>query len=58
MEHIREADRKLSLNKDYIAEAKKAKKTRVNDPEGGIDESPWMTHGDAYEHDEDMMADL
>ena len=58
MEHIREADRKLSLNKDYIAEAKKAKKTRLNDAEGGMDESPWMTHGDAYEHDEDMMADL
>lgn len=58
MEHIREADRKLSLNKDYIADAKKAKKTRVNDLEGGMDESPWMTHGDAYEHDEDMMGDL
>lgn len=59
MEHIREADRKLSLNKDYIAEAKKAKKTRLNDLEGGMDEGPWMAHsGDAYEHDEDMMADL
>lgn len=58
MDHIREADRKLSLNKDYIAEAKKAKKARLNDVEGGMDESPWMTHGDAYEHDEDMMADL
>ena len=58
MEHIREADRKLSLNKDYIAEAKKEKKTRGNDREGGMDESPWLTHGDVYEHDEDMMADL
>lgn len=58
MEHIREAERKLSLNKDYISEAKKAKKTRHNDLEGGMDESQWMTHGDAYEHDEDMMADL
>lgn len=58
MDHIREVDRKLSLNKDYIAEAKKAKKARLNDVEGGMDESPWMTHGDAYEHDEDMMADL
>lgn len=56
--HIREVDRKLSLNKDYIAEAKKAKKARLNDVEGGMDESPWMTHGDAYDHDEDMMADL
>ncbi|KAL9073850.1 MAG: hypothetical protein Q9161_002682 [Pseudevernia consocians] len=58
MEHIREADRKLSLNKDYIAEAKKAKKTRLNDVEGGMEENAWMTQGDAYEHDEDMMADL
>lgn len=58
MEHIREADRKLSLNKDYIAEAKKAKKTRVNDLEGGLDESNWMTQGNDFEHDEDMMADL
>lgn len=58
MEHIREADRKLSLHKDYIAEAKRAKKTRLNDQEGGLDESNWMTHGDAFDHDEDMMADL
>ena len=58
MEHIREADRKLSLNKDYIAEAKKAKKTRLNDVGGGMEENAWMTQGDAYEHDEDMMADL
>lgn len=58
MEHIREADRKLSLNKDYISEAKKAKKANLNDLEGGMEESPWMAHGDAYEHDEDMMADL
>ena len=58
MEHIREADRKLSLNKDYIAEAKKAKKARQNDLEGGGDEHAWGLHGDAYEHDEDMMADL
>ena len=58
MDHIREVDRKLSLNKEYIAEARKAKKARLNDVEGGMDESPWMTHGDAYEHDEDMMADL
>ena len=58
MDHVREADRKLSLNKDYIAEAKRAKKTRLNGQEGGVDESPWMTHGDAFEHDEDMMADM
>ena len=58
MEHIREADRKLNLNKDYIAEAKKVKKARQNLVEGGGDENAWTAHTDAYEHDEDMMADL
>ena len=58
IEHIRETDRKLSLNKDYIAEAKKAKKARQNGLEGGGDENAWMAHTDGYEHDEDMMADL
>lgn len=58
MEHIREADRKLSLNKDYIAEVKKGKKSRLNVLEGGAEENPWMTHGETYDHDEDMMADL
>ena len=56
LEHMREAHRKMSLNKDYIAEAKKMKKARVN--EGGGEEAPWMTHGDTYDHDEDMMADM
>ena len=58
MEHIHETNRKLSLNKDYIAEAKKAKKLRQNEGDGGGDESAWMTPGDGFEHDEDMMADL
>ena len=58
MEHIREADRKLGLNRDYVSEAKKAKKTNLNDLEGGMEESSWLAPGDAYEHDEDMMADL
>ena len=60
MESIREADRKLSLHKDYIAEAKKVKKSRQNMPQSGEDESsfPIFTPGDDYEHDEDMMTDL
>ena len=58
MEHIHEADRKLSLSKDYIAETKKAKKARLNDLEGGVDETPWTTQNDVYEHDEDIMADV
>ena len=58
IEHIREVDRKLSLNKDYIAEAKKAKNVRQNGLEGGGDENAYIAPIDAYEHDEDMMADL
>ena len=58
MEHIHEADRKLSLNKDYIAETKKMKKARLNDLEGGVDESSWPAQNDVFEHDEDIMADV
>ena len=58
MEHIHEVDRKLSLNKDYIAEAKKAKKARLNVVESGVDETSWATQNDVYEHDEDIMADV
>ena len=58
MEHIHEVDRKLSLNKDYIAEAKKAKKARLNVLESGVDETSWATQNDVYEHDEDIMADV
>ena len=58
MEHIRETDRKLSLHKEYIADAKRAKKARQNDLDGRIDDNPWMANSDNYEHDEDMMADL
>lgn len=58
MEHNHEADRKLSLNKDYIAETKKMKKARLNDLEGGVDEAPWPAQNDVYEHDEDIMADV
>lgn len=58
MEHIREADRKLSLNKDYIAEAKKAKKSRLTESEGGMGENAFMGHAEVYEYDEDMMSDL
>lgn len=58
MEHIHEIDRKLSLNKDYIAEAKKAKKARLTVIESGVDEATWATQNDVYEHDEDIMADV
>ena len=52
--HIRETDRKLSLNKDYISDAKKKKKERA---EGGGEGSTWIENN-PYEHDEDMMAGL
>lgn len=54
IDHIRETDRKLSLTKDYIADAKKKKKDRI--PEGGDELSPWIQEN-AFDHDEDMMAD-
>ena len=51
-DHIRETDRKLSLNKDYITDAKKKRKD-------GVDEGdPWMAHSNNFDHDEDMMGDL
>ncbi|MCJ1452493.1 hypothetical protein MMC28_002836 [Mycoblastus sanguinarius] len=54
MDHIREADRKLSLSKDYIAEAKKAKKIGP----GGEAEAAWAMHNEGFDQDEDMMGDL
>ena len=54
MDHVRENDRKLSLNKDYIADAKKKKKEKADGEEG----NPWIGQGTPFDHDEDMMADL
>ena len=55
--HIGELDRKLSLSKDYISDAKKKKKEQPNG-DGSEAGSAWMTHGEGFDHDEDMMADL
>lgn len=52
IDHIRETDRKLSLNKDYISDAKKRRKT-----EGLDDVNSWMERETPFEHDEDMMGD-
>ena len=55
-ERIRETDRKMSLSKEYIGDAKKKKK---ENPSGGADEmAHWMNQDSPFDHDEDMMADL
>ncbi|KAL2049655.1 hypothetical protein ABVK25_010115 [Lepraria finkii] len=54
--HTRELDRRLSLSKDYIGDAKKKK--REQNSEGGETENAWTTQGEGFDHDEDMMADL
>lgn len=57
MEHVREADRKLGLSKEYIQEAKKMKKGK-NGEGNGEDGNAFPGPGDAFDHDEDMMGDL
>ena len=51
-DHIRETDRKLGLNKDYITDAKKKRK------DGPDEGDPWIGHTNTFDNDEDMMADL
>lgn len=56
MDHIREYDRKLSLSKEYINDAKRRKKEKADHGENG---NPFGTSGlDTFDQDEDMMADL
>ena len=55
LDHIRETDRKLSLSKDYIADAKKKKKEQAD---GGEDGGLWAAPDHPFDQDEDMMADL
>lgn len=55
-DHIRETDRKLSLSKEYISDAKKKKKEKVAD--GAEEGSLWSAQDPPFDHDEDMMADL
>ena len=54
LDQVRETDRKLSLSKDYIADAKKKKKEKAEAAEEG---NAWMGQ-DPFDQDEDMMADL
>ena len=55
MGHIREADRKLSLSKEYIGDLRKKKK---QNGDGGVDGSSWLNQPEGYDQDEDMMADM
>ena len=50
--HIRETDRKLHLNKEFISDAKKRRKA-----EGADEGTSWMAHDSPFDHDEDMMGD-
>lgn len=52
-EHIRETDRKLSLHKDYIADAKKRKKEKADVGDEG---NSWNDQGNPFDHDEDVMG--
>ena len=53
--HMREMDRKLSLNKDYIGDARRKKKQAASD---ATEENRWAATENAWDHDEDMMGDL
>ena len=54
-EHVRATDRSLSLSKEYVEWAKKARKTKEA---GGADGHSMDMTGEDYGVDEDMMADL
>ena len=58
MDDVREADRQFGFSKEYISDAKKAKKMKESGQ--GDDESMpvFSLHQDIFPQDEDMMADL
>lgn len=56
MTHLKEADRKFGLSKEYISEQKRTAKGNENGLTGG--EGSWAPPPDfTFEHDEDVMAD-
>ena len=55
--HVKEADRKYGLSKEYIQEAKRVKKGKEAGT-GHEDGNPWIPAADGFDHDEDMMAGL
>ena len=54
-DHIQEIDRKLSLSKDLLADAKRRKKEK-NEQGDNAGEPVWGRDG--FDQDEDMMADM
>ena len=54
-DHIKEIDRKLSLSKDLIVDAKKRRKEKI---EQGGSEGEHVWSRDGFDQDEDMMADI
>ena len=54
-DHIQEIDRKLSLSKDLLADAKRRKKEK-NEQGDNAGEPVWGR--DEFDQDEDMMADM
>lgn len=56
MDHIRETDRKLSLSKEYVGDAKIRRKAK--DVDDVTEKSSWMNSDHPFDQDEDMMADM
>ena len=57
MTHIKEADRKYGVSKEYIQEVKQIMKGKENAP-SGEDGASWAPPNEAFDHDEDIMAEL
>ena len=56
MDYVREADRQLETSREYVQEASKAKKARMDG--GGMDETIGSHYPIGFDQDEDMMAEL
>lgn len=55
-DHVREADRRLGLSKEYLDWARKVQKNK--DAGGNLEHGGFTTMNDEYMGDEDMMSDL
>lgn len=55
-DHVREADRRLGLSKEYLDWARRVQKSK--DAGGNVEPGGFATMGDDYMGDEDMMSDL
>lgn len=55
-DHVREADRRLGLSKEYLDWARRIQKSK--DAGGNVELGGFGTMSDEYVVDEDMMSDL